>query len=374
MLKVLRNKKTAKKVWIGLALVIIPAFTLWGFGGAMRSKEENKPIGKIYGHNVTDLEFKKALAGVRTTAIMQFGEKLPEVEKYLNLPAQAWDRLLLLYEAKRRNITIDDKEVIDLIQSAPYFNDKAGFNNRAYEETLHYTFHLQPRSFEEQMRENLILSKLHERITGDIKVTEEQVREEYLKINEELNINYVAAFFADFAKKIKPTDKEIAEFYEINKAMFKELPAGDKKEPYTPELAQIKDKVKEALIRASSQKTAESKIKECQEKLKKLNFTKAAKACGLKSGSTAFFKSSGQIKELGNGKVFWDTARKLSKNQNSAIFPNDNGYYIISLKSVKPIDEKEFEEARSDFSKSLLSAKKNEAFAKFIQEIELKSR
>ncbi|MFA5200402.1 MAG: SurA N-terminal domain-containing protein, partial [Candidatus Omnitrophota bacterium] len=123
MLKVLRNKKTAKKVWIGLALVIIPAFTLWGFGGAMRSKDENKPIGKIYGHNVTDLEFKKALAGVRTTAIMQFGEKLPEVEKYLNLPAQAWDRLLLLYEAKRRNITIDDKEVIDLIQSAPYFND-----------------------------------------------------------------------------------------------------------------------------------------------------------------------------------------------------------------------------------------------------------
>jgi hypothetical protein len=224
------------------------------------------------------------------------------------------------------------------------------------------------------MRENLILSKLYEQVTGTIKVTGEQVREEYLKLNEELSINYIAAFFSEFTKTIKPTDKQIAEFYEKNKAMFKELPADDKKEPYTPELAQIKDKVKEALIRKSSQETAENKVRQCQEKLKKLNFAKAASACGLKSGSTAFFKSSGQIKELGDGKIFWDTAKKLGKNQNSAIFANDNGYYIISLKSVKPLDEKEFEKAKPDFSKSLLSAKKNEAFAKFTQEIELKSR
>ena len=59
MLKFLRNKKTAKKVWIGLAIIIIPAFALWGFGGASRNKEETASVGKIFGHSVSIIEFKK---------------------------------------------------------------------------------------------------------------------------------------------------------------------------------------------------------------------------------------------------------------------------------------------------------------------------
>ena len=40
MLRALRNKKTAKKVWIVLAVIIVPAFVLWGSGSLLRSKEE----------------------------------------------------------------------------------------------------------------------------------------------------------------------------------------------------------------------------------------------------------------------------------------------------------------------------------------------
>ena len=53
MLKILRNKKTAKKIWIGLAIIIIPAFAFWGFGGSMRSREDNVTAGRLFGKNVS---------------------------------------------------------------------------------------------------------------------------------------------------------------------------------------------------------------------------------------------------------------------------------------------------------------------------------
>lgn len=366
MLKVLRNKKTAKKVWIGLAIIIIPAFALWGFGGSSRSKEETAAVGRIGGHDVSNLEFKESLSAVRTFALMRFGDKLPEIEKYLNLQAQAWERLVLLNEAKKRRINANDKEVIDTIQKTPYFQDKYGFSSRAYNEALRYVFRIQPRIFEEQTRQNLILTKLYEQITKDVKFSDAQAREEYLKANQELNIDYVASLSADFAAKMKPTDKDSADFFEKNKALFKEPPAKDKP-TRIPDLAEIKDKVKAYLILEESKKTAETKIKECAEKLKNTGFDRAAKACGLKTGKTAFFKSNGQIEPLGNADIFWNAAKQLKDQETSNILSNDKGYYIIKLGSIKPIEEAKFTKEKQEFTEKLLAERKGQAFSDFAE-------
>jgi len=366
MLKILRNKKTAKKVWIGLAIIIIPAFALWGFGGAFRSKEETAAAGRIFGQNVSNLEFKGSLSAVKTSAIMRYGDKLPEVEKYLNLEAQAWQRLILLHEARTRKINAGDNEVINTIQSAPYFQDKYGFNNKAYVQTLRYVFRLQPRIFEEQTRQNLILSKLYDQITKNVKLSAEQIRHKYTEVNQELNIDYIAGLFSDFSAKIKPTDKGIAAFFEKNKAMFKEPPAKDKP-TRIPELAEIKDKVKDALIKEEAKKMAEDKIKECAEKLKKKEFIQAAKESGLKTGQTAFFKSSGQIENLGAAEIFWNTAKKLKDQELSSILSNEKGYYIIKLGAIKPIEEVKFAKEKQEFSQRLISETKNEVFDKFTE-------
>jgi len=373
MLKILRNKKTAKKVWIGLAIIIIPAFALWGFGSSSRDRKDNAPIGKIFGRSISSLEYNKSLAAVKTSALMQFGDKLPEIEKYLNLESQAWERLILLYEAKKRRINVSDKEVIQTIQDTPYFRDKKGFSQRAYNEILRYVFRLQARTYEEQIRQSLTLSKLYNQITKDVKVSDEQIRQDYLKINQELSIYYITSLFAEFAKTLNPDEKMIAEYFEQNKSMFKEPPVGDKP-PQIPELEKIKDKVKAAFINEESKKIAKNKIDECVERLKKEDFNQAAKKTSLKTGSTAFFKSSGQIKELEtDAGIFWNSAKFLKDGQVSSVLTNEKGYYIIKLKSIKPIDEKKFTEEKKDFEQQLLANKKNEAFNKFSQELIKKS-
>lgn len=366
MLKILRNKKTAKKVWIVLAIIIIPAFALWGFGSSSHSRQENATAGRIFGHNVSNFEFQESLSAVKTSAIMRFGDKLPEIEKYLNLDTQAWQRLILLHEAKIRKIMVSDKEVIDTIQNTPYFQDKYGFSNKTYIETLRYVFRLQPRIFEEQTRQNLILAKLYNQITKDVKLSDEQIRQEYSKVNQELNIHYIASLFSEFAAKIKPTNQQVADFFAKNKAMFKEAPTKDKP-TRIPELTEIKDKVKDALIKEESKKMAENRIKECAQKLKEGEFNQAAIACSLKSGQTAFFKSSGQIKDLGEAKIFWDNAKKLKNKEASGILSNDKGYYIIELGSIKPIEETQFVKDKKDFGQKLLSDNKNDVFTTFTE-------
>ena len=165
MLKVLRNKKTARKIWIGLAIIIIPAFTLWGFGSAFRSKQENPPLGKLFGRSISTLEFKDAVDAVRIEALIRFGDKYQEMQQYLNFETEAINRLILLREAKIRKIKVSDKEVIEQIESYPFFMAKGQFDTKNYEQNLQYGFHIQPRAFEEQVRQNMTISKLYRQIT-----------------------------------------------------------------------------------------------------------------------------------------------------------------------------------------------------------------
>ncbi len=148
MLKALRHRKTAKRIWIGLALVIVPAFVFWGFGSALRSGSKENVAGTLYGKNISIQDFRQALEATKNQAIIQFGDKFQEVQKYINFEDQAWERLILLHEAGRRGISASDKEVGELVSSYPFFQKNGQFDNRTYQEMLQYVFHTQPRAFE----------------------------------------------------------------------------------------------------------------------------------------------------------------------------------------------------------------------------------
>ncbi len=183
MLKLLRNKKTAKWIWIGLAIIIMPAFVFWGLGGAMRDKDESRYLGSIGGKKITPLEYNDSLKAVRNLAVMRYGEEnLPALEKALNLEAQAWQRLALLGAAKKLKLKATDQEVIKQVESYPFFMRQGRFDNGLYNELLRYVFHTQARAFEEQTRQNIIIAKLYQKITEGITVDDKEIKEEYQKI------------------------------------------------------------------------------------------------------------------------------------------------------------------------------------------------
>ncbi|MFA4984746.1 MAG: peptidylprolyl isomerase [Candidatus Omnitrophota bacterium] len=221
MLKKLRNKKIAKWIFFMLLVLILPAFVFWGFGSYVRNKQEAGFQGKIYGRNISEQEFRDALEAVRIQAILQFGDRIAEVGKYLDLRSMAAERILLLSEAQKRRVRVKDKEVIETIRDYRIFQINGQFNDKYYQETLQYVFHTQPRVFEEYTRQNLMLAKLYREVTDNVRMTDEEILEEYRKANEKLSIYYISSLIADIIKDINPDEKDLKTYFEENRLNFK---------------------------------------------------------------------------------------------------------------------------------------------------------
>lgn len=468
MLKKLRDKKTAKKIWVILAIIIVPAFVLWGSGSLMRSKQEAAYAGKIFGKKIPLLEYKDALEAVKNDAIIQFGDKFSEIQKSLNLEYRAWGRLILLYEAQKRKISATDREVIEVIEGYPFFQRNGKFDNKIYSEILQYVFRTQPRIFEEQTRQNLMLSKLYKQVAENVKLDDKEIMEEYRKLNEEISVYYIAALPADFSKGLNPSEKDTKDYFAKNPLQFKQplsfnmdyiatdseakikdiaarlnkradfaklakdaglsmketglfaqtdpIPGigwspeilnlisklkigqytptihSDKyfyilrlkeiKEAYIPDFEKIKDRVKEAFIKGEAEKIAETKIKDCLEKLKELSqanptaidFNKIANSYGLKSDSTARFKYGSYIENVGASDILWTAADELKGNKFSGVIRTSSGFYIIKVKERIPADKEKFASEKAEFSQSLLLQKKQEVFFKFTEELRRKAQ
>jgi len=222
MFKQLRDKKTKKMIWIILAVLVLPGFLLWGSGSVMRSRQTTAYAGRIFGRKVSFLEYRDALDAVKNQAIMQYGENFSEAEKNLNLESEAWRRLLLLYEAKKRKIRLSDAEVIEQIRRYPFFQRKDKFDESIYNQLLQYVFRTQPRAFEEQVRENMAIAKLYEQVTQAVTITEDETRIAFRKNNEKISLFFIVSNYADFTKEVNPTDAEVEEYFAQNSMQFKQ--------------------------------------------------------------------------------------------------------------------------------------------------------
>jgi hypothetical protein len=350
VLKKLRHKKTAKKIWIVLAILILPAFILWGSGSVMRGRQELTYAGIISGRKIPLTDYRDAIAAVNNQAIMRFGDNPSEIKKHVDLPGQAWIRLILLDEARKRRISSNDKEVVEEIQSYAFFQRKDRFDGRLYSELLQYVFHTPARVFEEQMRQNIIISKLYEGVTSGIKVTDPEIKAEYKKANEELSIYYIASLPSDFTKDINPSDPQIKDYFAKNKLNFKR-PLSFNLEYVSLDSQgrdenQAKDKIKKLFLRLS--------------RSKKEGFADIAREFGLQVKESGLFAENDPIPGIG-----WlpQIISRLSKSKTGDYLPvihMDNSYYILRIKEVKAPYIPDFESIKEEVKEAFIKEKAQE--------------
>ena len=223
MLKALRNKKAARKIWITLAIVIIPAFCLWGFGSALRSQKKTVFLGRVFGKSINSQEYLRNYKAVRNQFLIQLGqEQLAKLEKYLNLENHTWDRIVLLAEAKRKRIRVSNKEVVDVItKQYPFFQREGRFDPALYQETITYVFGASPRVFEEETRDNLTITKFYEQATSEITLKDEQIKNAYIRENEQIRLDYISALVEDFLNGVSIEDSELLDYYNQNREQFR---------------------------------------------------------------------------------------------------------------------------------------------------------
>ncbi|MBU4345714.1 MAG: peptidyl-prolyl cis-trans isomerase [Candidatus Omnitrophica bacterium] len=365
MLRQLRDKKTAKRIWIFLAIVIVPAFVLWGSGSLIRGREKTNLAGKIFGKKVSSLDYQDALIAVKNQAVIQFGDNFSEVQKYLNLENKAWERLVLLSEAKRRRIKIDNREVVSLIQSYPFFQKDGYFNQQIYSSMLEYVFRTPARVFEEQARQNIILARLYKVLTDSVSINEEEVKEAYRKNNEEISISYILSLYSDFTKDLTPSQEEIKGYFASNSFKFKKplsfnmdyasLVLGDNEDQEA-----MKDKITKILLRLN----------------KKEEFAEVAKDFNLSVKETGLFTQTDPIPGIGWSPKILSFISQVKPGEFLPPIYVDKNYYIARLKERKPPYIPDFEtiedKVREAFIKEeaqKLSKLKIEACLQKLQEI-----
>jgi peptidyl-prolyl cis-trans isomerase D len=329
MLKFLRKKENMKKIMWALAILIIPAFVLWGAGSAVRSRKGPNYAGRIFGKKISFRRYDESLQACRTQALLIYGKEFDRVAKFLNLEREAWERLILLYHAKKERIKVPDKEVIAFIRKIPFFHTEKRFDQEKYDMLLEYAFRTAPRNFEEQIRAMITIDKLKGRATEKISLTDEEIKKEYQKTNEKAKALYVFFDPQEFTDQIHPSYEELTAYYRNNKTKFK------KSNQVNAEYIAL---LSEQPPQEKNKQAREDKMWQIAEEIagEGAAFEKAAENNNLEVKETGFFGAEEFIPEIGLSYDFLKAAFTLEIGEVSNPLETPKGYFIIKIKEKRP--------------------------------------
>lgn len=356
MLKLLRNKKISKRIFYVLAVIIIPAFVIWGSSSVLRKDDMPDYAGTIFSKKVSFDDFRSALWAWKTQMKIKYGDKADQVTENLFNPVEAtWDRLIILHEVNRRKIRIPDNEIISVITQLPFLQRNGQFDRASYEAFVKYGLNEGERQFEEQMRDNLAMAKLFEEVTRDIEVSQDEVKNEYTDMREQVKVKYALFSKEGYKENLQINDEELKAYYEKNKENFKVPPQVN--------AAYIMINFKENI--SDSEKTEElNNLKKTAAMAKRHGLKAASEKSGLKIEQTNFFGFEDPIPTIGWMPQISAMLFNLPIGKSSGIIVTDRGAYIFEISEKKDAYIPEFLQTKDKVKTALIAEKSNEEAAK----------
>jgi peptidyl-prolyl cis-trans isomerase D len=122
-------------------------------------------------------------------------------------------------EAERLGLTASDAEVAAKIREDFKPQDGKPFDQKIYEQNV-----IQQAgsiaAFEQGVRDDISAEKLRAFITSGVTVTEEEVLRDFQRKNTKFDLSYVSVTPGDLGQTITPTDAELRDYFERNKASY----------------------------------------------------------------------------------------------------------------------------------------------------------
>lgn len=386
MLKLFRKKIVMKIILWGLVIIIVPAFVLWGGASMSRSKDKGPSfVGLVNNKKVSFDELSGAISGVRVQVILNYFNQPQTLDALLSnkpiLAKLAWDRILMLDEVKRARIKVSNKELIESIRSHPLFLRNNVFDERFYSHMLKNSLGLEPRAFEEIFRENLALRKLSERMTSDIKISDEEALAEYKKDFEKIKVSYILLEPKDYTADIKIDENTVREFYDKNKSslIVKSNIKGavpDRQATFGELKDSIENHFKEIEARVTLKPLSEKIYSELSEKIASGGKTleKAASELGYSIKDTDFFSLNDKVEALVDAPMVVIAASTLKDFELSKPLEISRGFIIFEVVDRKPADEEAFKKDKEEYSKRSREKRSNMRMETWLRGLEEKAK
>jgi peptidyl-prolyl cis-trans isomerase D len=148
-----------------------------------------------------------------------------------------------------------------------------------------------------------------------------------------------------------------------------------KQDSYVPKVEEVKDRVRDEVLKQKARELSRQKAAEIAAKLKSApDFEKAAKAAGLEPKTTELIARDSPIPDLGNAPAVEDAAFKLPQGAVSDPITTDNGTAVIKVIEKKEVTPDEWKSNKDHFREELLGERRNRFFSAYMSKAKQKMK
>ena len=140
-----------------------------------------------------------------------------------------------------------------------------------------------------------------------------------------------------------------------------------KQDPYVPKIDEVKERVRDEVVKHKARELATTKAAEIAAKLKSASdFEKAAKAAGVEAKTTDLVARDAPLPDLGVAPAVEDKAFSMSVGAVSDPIATDTGTAVIKVLDKKEVTPDEWKSAKDSFRDQLLTDRRNRFFASYM--------
>jgi parvulin-like peptidyl-prolyl isomerase len=140
-----------------------------------------------------------------------------------------------------------------------------------------------------------------------------------------------------------------------------------KQDPYVPKLDEVKDRVRDEVVKQKARELSKQKAAEIAAKLRNApDFEKAAKAAGLEAKTTDLLTRDSPIPDLGAAAPVEDAAFKMPVGSVSDPIATDAGTAVIKVLDKKEVTDADWASNKDKFRDEFLNDRRNRFFSAYM--------
>lgn len=396
--------KYKKAIMIGLMVLIIPPFALFGIDTYFRDGARGQVVATVGDYEISEQEFQEAVRERQDALRNMSGGKvdpalLESPEQRIAVLENLVRQRVLLGHALRTGLTITPEQVRAMIAQAPIFQENGQFSLAMYQQFLKNR-NQTAATFENSVRQDILLRQLSgvyaetsfvprtvaerllriteqqremsgaiispERFAASVKLEDGAAKKYYdanqdeFRTAEQVRVEYVALSTEASLAQVQIDSQEVKQFYEQNQRQF-----GVAESRQASHILITVDKA----AGADAKQKARSQAEQIRAEVAKNPnaFAELAKKHSQDPGSAAKGGDLGSFTRGSMVKAFDDAVFTMKVGEISQPVESDFGFHVIRVTGITPGTTRSLEQARADIETELKKQRAGRLYAELAE-------